>query len=79
MIYKSSKRSYVVSISVDIVERVNKYLSTMSREDTQKYIDDNFKMASILGAKSSSGAHRESRIHLDKAKIAILYLDDFNS
>ena len=68
-----------MSINEKLALRVIDECSKMSNYALQKYIDGNFKKASALGAKNSNGAWAESKMYRDKAKIAIIEMDNRTS
>jgi len=76
MFIKSSKRVYIIGLDEKLANRVIAQCNNMTIGELQSYIDTNFKKAQTLGSKNSGGAWAESKMYRDKAKIAIIEMDD---
>ena len=71
----SKKRSYIIFMSEDLTNRTIAHCKTLSMEDLQTYIDENFKKANHLGKSRKSGAWYEGKMFKEKAKVAIIEMD----
>lgn len=76
MMLKSKKRTYHISMNEKLITKTVDYCATLDMNELQEYIDDNFKKASKLGASHKTGAWVESKLYRDKAKIAIIEMEN---